>query len=61
MNLCSSGHDEVCFESHRCPVCEMESNKNDRIRELEDDKENLERQISELEAEVKNLTSQLDG
>jgi len=23
MNLCSEGHDEVCYESKNCPVCEL--------------------------------------
>ena len=22
MNLCSNGHDEVCYESRDCPACE---------------------------------------
>ena len=22
MDLCSSGHDEVCYTARRCPVCE---------------------------------------
>ena len=22
MNLCDDGHDEVCYESRHCPVCD---------------------------------------
>ena len=23
MNLCSEGHDEVCYDGRNCPVCEL--------------------------------------
>lgn len=23
MNLCSSGHEEVCYETRKCPACEV--------------------------------------
>ena len=23
MNLCSRGHEEVCYEGRNCPVCEL--------------------------------------
>lgn len=46
MNLCSDGHEEVCFECRRCPACEEKSKANvvsidlreaqERIKELED-------------------------
>jgi len=29
MDICSSGHDEICFEGRKCPLCEL-------IKEIED-------------------------
>jgi hypothetical protein len=56
MNLCSDGHDEVCYEGKYCPACYLKKEFNDRIIELEDkiNEENeyslsLEQQIKELE------------
>lgn len=52
MNLCSYGHDEVCYDGRECPVCgEMEDIKiaNCRIAELEQD-------ISKLEDELEKET-----
>ena len=41
MNLCSNGHNEVCYESRSCPVC-------DKMEEIKD----LENQIEKLQGEV---------
>ncbi len=35
MNLCSDGHDEVCFDGRSCPVCDIISEKDEKINELE--------------------------
>lgn len=35
LNLCSEGHEEVCYEGHRCPVCDMEEDKNSEIADLQ--------------------------
>lgn len=52
MNLCSAGHDQVCYESgFRCPVCEMEIEKDKEISRLEDDIVGLENKVGELESE----------
>ena len=48
MNLCSNKHEEVCYESRKCPVCELAADKDDKIAELED-------KIAELAAEVEQL------
>lgn len=50
MELCSNGHDEVCYESRLCPACELyEDTKQDYDTEFE----KLENQISELIEELK--------
>jgi hypothetical protein len=47
MNLCSDGHEEVCYECIDCPVCEVTEEKNDEIHELEV-------QVSELEDQLEH-------
>lgn len=34
MTLCDNGHDEVCYESRDCPMCEL-------LAEIEDLKANI--------------------
>lgn len=45
MNLCDDGHDEVCYEVKRCPVCEM-------MREVDQ----LNRIIDRLNKEIDKLS-----
>lgn len=35
MNLCSSGHEEVCYECRSCPACEAMEKADDIQKELE--------------------------
>lgn len=51
MNLCESGHDEICFEGRKCPLCE----EVERSAKLEDEISDLKDQIAELEKEVTNI------
>ena len=44
MNLCSDKHEEVCYESRVCPVCDMRDDLNCTIAELK-------KQIEKLEAD----------
>ena len=48
MNLCCSGHVEICHEERICPFCEFQAEKNEEIAELE-------KRIEELEDELKSL------
>ena len=50
MNLCSDGHDEVCYEGRRCPVCE----KMDEIAKLEGE-------VDDLKAENRTLNDNIDS
>lgn len=36
MNLCSHFHDEVCYETAKCPVCETIKEKDKEIDALND-------------------------
>lgn len=51
MDICSEGHEEVCFESgfysRKCPVCDMREDKNCEIQALEDQIKGLEAELEE--------------
>ena len=56
MNLCSDGHEEVCYEARTCPACEaIQEKQNDiddrdaEIKDLKDQVEDLEQQLTERE------------
>lgn len=42
MYLCSRGHEEICFESRNCPLCEVISEKKEVEEELRTVKEECE-------------------
>jgi transcription initiation factor IIE alpha subunit len=44
MNLCSHRHEEICYESRNCPLCEAQ----EEIEKLEEAVSDLESEISEL-------------
>ena len=53
MEFCEDGHDQVCFDSRNCPVCEELKKYSD----IEDENYDLKEEISDLknklaEAEV---------
>jgi hypothetical protein len=55
MNLCSDGHEEVCYEARTCPACDikeaMGNDINDRdaeIKDLKDQIEDLGEQLKEI-------------
>jgi hypothetical protein len=37
MWLCSSGHEEICHESRRCPVCDIIDDYKNQIDELKNE------------------------
>ena len=49
MNLCSDKHEEVCFESKVCPVCDVRDDLQDTI-------DDLEKQVASLTDEVDSLS-----
>ena len=61
MDLCSNGHEEVCFESNYCPACYVISEKVVEIKDQEADNDTLSRKIDELEEKIKDLESQKGG
>ena len=51
MNLCSSGHDEVCHEGRNCPACEAIAEMN----ALQKEKDELQDQVDELKDELETM------
>ncbi len=43
MELCSEGHDEICYEVKNCPACSLLED----IKILEDENERLEKEADE--------------
>ena len=52
MNLCDDGHDEVCFDSRHCPVCEIIKDNKDYVERLTQDNEDLRRDLADCETEL---------
>jgi len=48
MDLCSDGHEEICYERRYCPVCDLK-------KELTDEIDTLKSEISELKDQIENL------
>jgi len=62
MNLCSNGHDEICYEGHSCPVCELITDNTSKIESLEGQVKELEQKVEEAESENDRLIrGQSDG
>lgn len=53
MNLCSDGHEEVCYEGRRCPACDVAADKDRVIEKLETENGSNLDAIHELEQELK--------
>lgn len=55
LELCDSGHDEVCFGyGSDCPVCAVQE-------ELDDNEYEYEQKLKELEEEIDDLKDELKG
>lgn len=50
MNLCSNHHQEVCYEGRTCPVCEIITEKDEKIEDLQKEIRELNQQISDMES-----------
>jgi len=52
MNLCSSDHDEICFEGRSCPLCA-------KVEEMQETIRGLESKVDDLKSENDTLSEQL--
>lgn len=55
MNLCDDGHNEVCFEGMRCPVCDMRDDLQGQIDALIEEIKDLKYANAELKSEIADL------
>lgn len=55
MNLCSNNHEEVCFESRSCPVCDWM----DELNRVKDDLVATVKEIDTLQDTIADLENQL--
>jgi cell division protein FtsB len=56
MKLCSSGHDEICFEGRSCPACDLM----EQVSKLEDDISEARVDIMFLSAKTLELESEVE-
>ena len=53
MNICSKGHDEIVFENHACPMCELTKTDDKEIARLEERIDHLENEVCDLDRDLK--------
>lgn len=51
INTCSSGHDDVAYDSRHCPLCDAIKERDDLIEE----KKSLEEKVAALEEKIDDL------
>ena len=56
MNLCGLDHEEVCYESSSCPVCDEKDELEQEIGDLKAEVEELKAEVYELKEEMKNAS-----
>lgn len=52
MNLCSSQHEEICYEGRSCPMCDMMTAKDEEITKLKEEKTNIEEELEDAQARL---------
>jgi DNA repair exonuclease SbcCD ATPase subunit len=56
MTLCDDGHEKVCYEGKKCPVCSMGKELYDALKTVE----RLNSDIDALSGEIKNLKQEIN-
>jgi TolA-binding protein len=52
MNLCDSGHDEICHEGRQCPFCAKIEEKDQEISDLNMKIDDLRDALSEAQSQL---------
>jgi len=52
MDICSSGHDEICYSERTCPICPILEDNNDTINDLESSVKSLEQEVKQLNDDI---------
>lgn len=63
MFLCDDGHDTICYESNRCPLCtviELKGKLEGKKEDLEAEIEKLQEEVGDLKEEVHDLEGQIE-
>jgi hypothetical protein len=60
MELCSENHDEVCYESRRCPVCDVRFAFQVYQEDLEGSIEDLEKELNATKRRLDDCEAMLD-
>lgn len=55
MNICSTGHEEICFEGRKCPFCDELATKEAEINRLNEDIHDLKNEIRDLQKTISEL------
>lgn len=50
MELCSNGHDEVCYETRECPACLLKDEMQEKIDRLQEDNDRLMVELDDMQA-----------
>lgn len=48
MELCSEGHEEVCYEGRKCPACAIKEDLEEQLQNVQEDLKNAEAEIDTL-------------
>lgn len=57
MNICSQGHDEICYEGRDCPVCDLMSDYKYEIDGHIEIIDKLNNEITDLKKEIERLNN----
>lgn len=57
MNLCSDGHDEICYEGQECPACLIAQDRDAFDKEIGE----REKEIQELKDEIEQLKMDIEA
>jgi len=55
MELCKSGHEEICYEDLNCPMCDLIVEKDEEIKNLNSDIDDYNSELEEKENEIESL------
>lgn len=61
MQICSDNHEEICYENNRygCPICILLKEKDDEINHLNDKITDLENEKNSLKDDISYLNEQI--
>lgn len=58
--LCADGHEEICHETSKCPVCELVEEKDGEIESLEEEIMDLKMAVDDLQCELIEANKSID-